>query len=154
MQVYLTGAITGRSEGEISDWRSSLRDRCQGIDFVDPTLDGYDAVEAFQQRESAQQALERLAHGRFVVERNKLLIKAADLVVANFMGSRDRASIGGVGEVFLAHALGKPIVIIREQSGNVHDHAMLNAMATQVCFSLDEGCAAIEAFRGGRLHIA
>jgi hypothetical protein len=154
MQVYLTGPITGRSEEAITDWRRFLRERCQGIDFVDPTLDGYDAANAYESRENAPQALERLAHGRFVVERNKLLIRAADLVVANFLGAGARASIGSVGELFLAHAFSKPIVIVREEAGNVHDHAMLNALATQVCFSLEDAAAAVEAFRGGRLHIA
>src|SRR5690349_6741739 len=98
MQVYLTGPITGRSDDAIADWRGFLREHCQGIDFIDPTLDGYDAANAYESRENASQALERLAHGRFVVERNKLLIRAADLVVANFLGAGARASIGGVGE--------------------------------------------------------
>jgi hypothetical protein len=154
MQVYLIGPITGHSEDAIADWRRFLRDRCQAIDFVDPTLDGYDATSAFQQPQRPSRALERLAQGRLVIERNKLLIRGADLVVANFLGAKDRASIGGVGELFLAHAFAKPIIIVREKSGNVHDHAMLNALATRVCFSLEEACGAIDAFQGGRLHIA
>jgi len=62
-------------------------------------------------------------------------------VLANFLRS-DRASIGSIGELFWANALRIPIVIVREQSGNVHDHAMLNAIASVVTSSLEDGCEA------------
>lgn len=154
MQVYLTGPITGRSNKRIADWRTYVRQRCQGIDFVDPSLQHSDPSNAYKKKETDSEALRRLSHGRFVIDRNKLLIKGADLVFANFLEATDRASIGGVGELFFANAFGKPIVLVRERHGNIHDHAMLNAIATKVCFSLDDGCDAISAILGQQLHIA
>jgi hypothetical protein len=74
-------------------------------DFVDPSLEHSDATNAYKKKENDSEALRRLSHGRFVIDRNKLLIKSADLVFANFLDANDRASIGSVGELFFANAL-------------------------------------------------
>jgi hypothetical protein len=153
MQVYLVGPITGKSRKQIADWRLSVRQLCPGIEFVDPALAPFDATKAYLKHETSSQALERLNHGRLVLDRNKLLIKNSDLVLANFLGA-DRASIGSIGELFWANAFSKPIIVVRERTGNVHDHAMLNSIASRVCFSLEEGCEAVRAILGQSLRIA
>lgn len=113
-----------------------------GVDVYDPASSPYDAKLASDARETPSDALARLMHGRLVVDRNKHIIQSSDVVLANFLSS-DRASIGSIGELFWANAFRIPIVIVREPSGNVHDHAMLNAIASVVTSSLEDGCEAV-----------
>lgn len=143
MRIYLSGPISGASRNEIAGWRQ----RVGGIlpphvNIYDPAASPYDAALAYAATETPAAALERLMHGRLVVDRNKHIIQSSDAVLANFLQS-DHASIGSIGELFWANAFRIPIVIVREQSGNVHDHAMLNAIASVVASSLEEGCNAV-----------
>jgi len=154
MRAYLTGPITGKSSAEIVDWRKFLREQCQDIEFVDPTLADVNAEDSYVKHETASEALQRLNYGRLVIDRNRTLIKSCDLVLANFLTAANRASIGSVGELFLANAFGKPVIIVRQQFGNIHDHAMLNAIASRVCFSLEAGCETLISFAWEHLHIA
>jgi len=111
------------------------------VEVYDPAALFYDAASAYDTAESPPNALARLMHGRLVVDRNKHVIQSSDVVLANFLHS-DHPSIGSIGELFWANAFRIPIVIVREGSGNVHDHAMLNAIASVVVSTLEEGCEA------------
>lgn len=151
MKLYLTGPITGAEDGEICGWRSEARRLLSPeIELVDPASAPYDPVPAYKRPEKPAAAVKRLLHGRFVVDRNKHLIRTCDVVLANFLGA-EKTSIGSVGELFWADALGKPIVIVREKSGNVHDHAMLNAIASSVCHTLPSGCDAVQNILGASM---
>lgn len=142
MRIYLSGPISGASGEEIADWRKRAGAMFPaGLDVYDPASLPHDAELASNVPETPSAALARLMHGRLVVDRNKHIIQSSDVVLANFLHS-ERASIGSIGELFWANAFRIPIVIVREQSGNVHDHAMLNAIASVVTSSLEGGCEA------------
>lgn len=142
MKVYLSGPISGSLDELIVDWRRRVLEFLpSGVEVFDPALAHYDATPAHAQPETAEAALERLRHGMLVVDRNKHLIQSSDLVLANLLAA-DHASIGAIGELFWANAFRVPIVIVRERDGNVHDHAMLNAIASIVTHSLEDGCTA------------
>lgn len=143
MRIYLSGPISGASRGEIAGWRQRVAGMLPPhVTVYDPAASPYDAALAYEAAESPSAALGRLMHGRLVVDRNKHIIQSSDVVLANFLYS-DRASIGSIGELFWANAFRIPIVIVREQSGNIHDHAMLNAIASVVVSSLEDGCEAV-----------
>jgi hypothetical protein len=142
MRIYLSGPISGASRDDIAGWRQCVAGMLpQHVDVYDPAVLSYDVALAYETAESPSAALARLMHGRLVVDRNKHIIQSSDVVLANFLHS-ERASIGSIGELFWANAFRIPIVIVREQSGNIHDHAMLNAIASVVVTSLEEGCDA------------
>jgi hypothetical protein len=140
MRVYLAGPITGHPTEEVKNWRNFVREQVQVAEFIDPALLPFDATDAYKARETASKALRRLNHGRLVLTRNRILIENSDIIFANFLGAKHRVSIGVVGELFWANSFNKPIIIIREKRSNIHDHAMLNAMASRICYSLEEGC--------------
>lgn len=143
MRVYLSGPISGASNEEIVDWRKrAVALLPAGVDIYDPAASPYDVGLASDATEAPSAALARLMHGRLVVDRNKHIIQSSDVVLANFLHS-ERASIGSIGELFWANVFRIPIVIVREPSGNIHDHAMLNAIASVVTPSLEEGCEAV-----------
>lgn len=146
MRIYLVGPMTGQSGGDIKDWRSTVKSLISDADFVDPAVWDVDKKEWFHQKERPSEALRRRDHGRLVADRNKLLIKSSDLVFANLLGAK-KASIGSVGELFWGNSFGKPVIVVREAVGNVHDHAMVNAIATRICNSIEEGCDVLKEFK-------
>lgn len=145
MRIYLSGPITGRTDEAIKSWREVAADKLSPFaEIIDPTLAPYDSEVAFRKHEGPPEALERLRHGLFIVRRNKNLIRSSDVVLANLLGCDSNASIGSIGEICWAHVFDKPIIIARETFGNVHDHAMLNAMASEIVFSLDDAFRVIK----------
>lgn len=143
MKVYLTGPVSGAQSDAMAAWRGKVKEILpETVQIVDPTASPVDQSLAYQRPENDTDRLARLMHGRLVIDRNKHLIQSSDVILANFLGTH-RASIGSIGELFWAHAFRVPIVIIREAAGNVHDHAMLNAIASVVTHSIDDACAAV-----------
>ena len=149
MRVYLSGPMTGYIDVEIASWREIATQQLQSFaEIIDPAVYNYDAEPAFELPKFAERDLQRVYHGSFVVKRNKKLIHSCDVVLANLSGANGKASIGSIGELFWADAFDKPIVIVREANGNVHDHAMLNAIAAVVCHSLEDAISAISELAG------
>lgn len=144
MKVYLSGPISGSADNAIEGWRTRVA-RLLGrkAEIIDPAASPYDASLAYQHLEAESEKMQRLLHGRLVVDRNKHLIQSSDIVLANFVGA-PRASIGSIGELFWANAFRVPIIVVREAMGSVHDHAMINAIASVVTHSLDDGVKAVE----------
>ena len=144
MRVYLSGPMTGHADSAIKPWRQVAADRLSQIcEVIDPALSHYDSDPAFEKSEKPTQAIKRLRQGLYIVHRNRNLIRSSDMLLANLLHTGTKASIGSIGEIYWADAFGKPIIIVREQHGNVHDHAMLNAIASYICYTLDEAFAAI-----------
>ncbi|MCR6672718.1 nucleoside 2-deoxyribosyltransferase [Devosia ginsengisoli] len=144
MQIYLVGPITGQSTAGVLNWRERLKLAMPDQQFLDPASAPFDAsLVTAASSQSVPQTLKRLQHGRFVIDRNKRLVRAADVVFANLLEAQDRISIGSVGELFWANAFGKPIVVVRNPVADPHDHAMLNAIASRICSTTEEGCDAL-----------
>jgi hypothetical protein len=142
MKIYLSGPMTGSSTEDVVRWRQkATKLLSEQAEVFDPALALYESKSSYAQPESPAEALLRLRHGLLVVDRNKHQIQSSDVVLANFLHA-DHASIGSIGELFWANAFRVPIVIVREPIGNVHDHAMLNAIASVVTHNLEDGCEA------------
>jgi nucleoside 2-deoxyribosyltransferase len=143
MRVYLSGPITGLKKSDIQLWRERAFSLLSpSVQVIDPARSYYDETKSFEKKTISEE-MQRLRHGRFIVDRNKNLIKDCHVVLANFLGARTRVSIGSVGELHWADAFGKPIILVRHTHGNVHDHAMLNAIASEICFDLETACEVI-----------
>lgn len=143
MKVYLSGPMTGSTAEGIVGWRDRVLELLpRHVEIFDPALARCDSTSAYIQRESPAEELMRLRHGLLVIDRNKHLIQSSDVVLANFLQAR-RASIGSIGELFWANAFRVPIIIVRERTGNVHDHAMLNGIASIITHTLEDGCKAV-----------
>jgi nucleoside 2-deoxyribosyltransferase len=145
MRIYLSGPITGYADAAIRSWRSRAIQHLSPLgEVIDPTRASYDSEVAFQKQESPPEALDRLRHGLLIVRRNRNLIRSCNVVLANFLGAGSKASIGSIGEIYWADAFGKPVIIVRERFGNVHDHAMLNAIASRIVHTLEDAFKVIE----------
>lgn len=139
--VYLSGPITGADAEGICAWRSNTRNLlASGIAIIDPTRQVYDSRTYYNTESEPLELLRRADHGKLVVNRNFSDIKSSSLLLANLVGAQERVSIGTCGEIHWAFSLNIPVVIARERTGNVHDHAMLNAIAMHVSETLDDAC--------------
>ncbi|WP_155253320.1 hypothetical protein [Bradyrhizobium japonicum] len=141
--IYLSGPITGTSARE-DGWRAAVRRKLPpAFTFFDPSIQSADRRIGYLQSLTPTQDLERLRHGKFTADRNRHQIAKSDVLLCNFLHAKDRVSIGSVGEIHWASAFNIPIIIIRERQGNIHDHAVLNALASELCFSLDDACSVL-----------
>jgi len=135
--VYLSGPITGCSSAVFSDWRKHVtRQLKNGISAVDPTRDATDPTVVSERVLTDSERLRNLLHGKEILDRNKADLQNCDLVLANLLDAA-RVSIGSVGEIFWANAFGKPVVIVRQEHHDVHDHGLLNSIATCIFYDLD-----------------
>lgn len=146
--VFLCGPVTGQTSAQMQDWRRIASERlgAHNIVALDPTRQIIDATVGSALTYSDEVALERLQHGHAVTQRDRFDVQRSDLVLANFLGATGeeaRVSIGSVGELFWADAYRKPIVLVREKEGNIHDHAMLSDLAGWIFHDLEVALEAV-----------
>jgi nucleoside 2-deoxyribosyltransferase len=126
--VYLCGPITGLSLREARGWRRTVARALAGeAEVIDPTRDSPDTTRRSESAATQVLSAKRLLHGKHTIARDRYDIRRSDLVLACFLGIRS-VSIGAVGEIFWADAMGKPVVLVRE-ADNIHNHDMLNEIA-------------------------
>jgi nucleoside 2-deoxyribosyltransferase len=126
--VYLCGPITGTSAAQAMTWRQDVAAALDVVaEVIDPTRDAVDYVQRSADAAAQRLTADRLRHAKGIVTRDRFDIRRSDLVLACFLGAR-AVSIGSVGEIFWADAMGKPVVIVREDD-NPHNHDMLNEIA-------------------------
>lgn len=135
--VYLSGPISGCSEEQAGGWREYVTARlASGICVIDPMRDAVDFSVLSDERLDDTARLRSLTHGREILVRNQTDIRRCDLLLVNFL-SAQRVSIGSIGEICWAEAFRKPVIIVRESHGNLHDHGLINAIACGRFDSLD-----------------
>jgi hypothetical protein len=135
--VYLSGPISGCTERQAAGWREYVAAHlAAGIRVVDPMRDAVDFSVLGDEHLDDAGRLRNMMHGREILGRNRTDILRCDLLLANFLGAH-RVSIGAIGEIFLAEAFRKPVIIVREPQGNLHDHGLINAITCGLFESLD-----------------
>lgn len=154
--IYLSGPITATSARE-DNWRTAARRKLPpAFTFFDPSLQLADRSVGYLEPLTSAEDLERLRRGKFIADRNRHQMRKSDALLCNLLHAKDRVSIGSVGEIHWANAFGIPIIVVRQRHGNIHDHAILNAIASELCFSLDEACRLLVGMfdRGKKRHIS
>jgi len=131
-RVYLAGPITGCSYEGCTDWRNKAREELADYDIEAyspmrakgylrdgdrPIADAYDS-----------DPLRPLSTSQGLLARDRMDVMACDLLLVNFLGAH-RVSIGTCVEVGWADLLRKPVVLVMEPEGNVHDHSFLTGTA-------------------------
>jgi hypothetical protein len=138
--VYLGGPITNTEEGARVDWRETCRNRfAPEIQVISPLRQKVETVDESHEL-SADQRLQLMQHGRGVAARDRYDVARCDLLFMNLKNSK-YVSIGSVGEIFWTDAYRKPVIVVREH-GNIHTHAMLDALVGWIFSDLDEAISA------------
>jgi nucleoside 2-deoxyribosyltransferase len=134
--VYLAGAITNAANSPATDWRTECRNGlAPEIDSISPTRQRMEVIDESKELTSDER-LRLILHGRSIAARDRFDISRCDLVLANLKNS-SKVSIGSVGEIFWADAYRKPVILVRER-GNIHTHAMLDALVGWIFEDLNE----------------
>ena len=126
--VYLAGAITGESYGGATDWREYVRTRLSpGIVGLSPLraktyLEGEKAIGDCYDTQNGMST--PLSTSRGIMTRDYFDCRNCDIMLANLLETKI-VSIGTVMECAWAYAFDKPLIIVMEEEGNLHEHAMI-----------------------------
>ena len=137
-KVYLAGPITGLSYDGCTDWREAVIQQLEqfNIDGVSPMrhkdylLDKTSIADEYHDKVLSSQ--------RGIFARDTWDVQRTDATFVNLLGASN-VSIGTVMEISWAWAARKPIVLVMEQNGNIHDHAMLREACPFRVNTIDEG---------------
>lgn len=125
--VYLAGPITGLTYAGCTDWRQMAKVELAfyGIDGFSPMRHKEDLHAESMVADCYENIL--LSSQRGLTERDRYDCTRCDMVIANMLGAQ-RVSIGTVIEMGWADANRIPIVLVMEEKGNLHDHAMVREL--------------------------
>ena len=123
-KVYLAGPISGLTYDEGQDWRAYAVGvlASRGIEGFSP-LRRKDFLRHAGVIEGAFEFHE-LASSRGIMTRDHFDCQTSDVILANLLGSK-RVTIGTVMEIAWAFAYRKPLVVVMEPEGNLHEHPMI-----------------------------
>lgn len=159
--VYLAGPITGLSYDDATNWRTVAKEHLgrSGIKAVSPLRakvylrdltnieDSYDD-EQVAELASDQAALTNMSTPRGITSRDRFDCLNCSVILANLSGATERVSIGTAMEIAWADANRIPAVVIMEEEGNPHDHAMINECTAFRVKTLEEGLEVVRAILG------
>ena len=128
-EVYLAGPITGLTFGDCTNWRDNFAKllNCTNIHTLSP-MRGKDHLAIDKQTDEEHKIQDSyddnpMTSKNGINTRDYNDVKRSDVVVFNMLGA-ERVSIGTVMEMAWCRAFGKPVVLIMEDSGNIHEHCM------------------------------
>ena len=135
--VYLAGPITGLSYSEVTDWREKVK-----VDLADVGLVGLSPMrykKFLGEERVIKDAYQKipLASQRGLTTRDRFDVGRSDVILANVLQAQ-KVSLGTVLELGWADCLRKPIILVIEESGNCHDHAMLREISSFRVSDLDD----------------
>lgn len=146
--VYLAGPITGLTFDGASDWRDVAK-----AELARVGVKGFSPLRAkeYLRSEGVLTAdcagygdLNCLSSPRGIMTRDRWDATRCDAVLVNLLGAQ-RVSIGTVMEIAWADAKRKPLIVVMEPTGNVHDHAMITEAIGFRVTSLNEGINVVKA---------
>ena len=141
--VYLAGPITGATYGECTDWRGYVTTELEPdiISFSPMRHKSYLSGET-QIGDSYEHTV--LSSQRGIFARDSYDCSKVDMVFVNLLGAT-RVSIGTVMEIAWAWSYRKPIILVMEDTGNIHEHSMLKEACPFRVTSLKEGVNTVKA---------
>lgn len=129
--VYAAGPITGLSFTGATDWRNDLQLLLKDKVKVLSPLRAKDYLknetvigDSYEQEKIDSPLTHVLSSSRGITTRDRNDVMNSDIILVNLLGAT-KVSIGTVMEIAWADMLRKPVVLVMEKTGNVHDHAMI-----------------------------
>lgn len=141
--IYLAGPITGTTYGECTDWRDYVTTELEPdiISFSPMRHKSYLSGET-QIGDSYEHTV--LSSQRGIFARDSYDCSRVDALFVNLLGAT-RVSIGTVMEIAWGWSYRKPIILIMEDAGNIHEHSMLREACPFRVRTVEEGIHTIKA---------
>ena len=139
--VYLSGPISGLMYDEAAlGWRKEVGTILEtaGAIVLDPTkleTEHYSSEEPISPLADQQSIM---LNWKSITTKDRFYVQETDIVLLNLLGAT-RVSIGSMLELGWADLLRKPVILVMENEGNLHDHAMVREMVGFHTDSLDQG---------------
>lgn len=152
--AYLAGPITGCSFDGCVDWReyvvkklppeiiglSPMRGKTylEGLEKIADAY-SYDSKTGYEtvKRTRATHLSGVMSCSRGIITRDFNDCRRADVLIVNFL-SAEKVSIGTVMEIAWAKAFNVPVILVMEEKGNPHEHAMISECVGFRVKNLDE----------------
>lgn len=145
--VYLAGPITGLTYQGCTDWREEMirqlaQHQIKGLSpmRMKAYLEQYGIMKADARPEYEAAGL--FSSQRAIVTRDHYDCTHCDVLLVNLLGAKT-VSIGTMFEVAWAWMKRTPIVLMIEQTGNVHEHMFVNETYGFRVTNMDDAVAAI-----------
>lgn len=139
--VYLSGPITGLTYEGSTDWREYARRRLAELDIegLSPMRGKEFLKNAGTITDNMQAVLEHaMSQDAAIVTRDRWDTTRCDFMLVNLLGA-ERVSIGTIVELGWADLARRPVVLVMEVKGNVHEHAFVRQLSGYRVETLDEG---------------
>jgi nucleoside 2-deoxyribosyltransferase len=139
--LFLSGPITGLSYNEVVAWRDMVRAELQscGIICFSPMrgfkewLGGETKIkESYQENPSGTDAA--------ITDQDYFDVARCDVLMVNLLNTKE-ISKGTLFEIAWAYQLRKPLILVIEKQGNVHEHPMVRRAATYRVDTVADGIA-------------
>lgn len=128
-RVYLAGPISGLNYDGAQDWRTVAKEFLSdyGVKAVSPlrAKEYLRGIPALTKDCAGYGQLNCMSAPRGIMTRDHYDATQSDALLVNLLGAKS-VSIGTVMEIAWAWDNGLPVVVAMEDSGNVHEHAMIN----------------------------
>lgn len=128
-RVYLAGPISGLTYDGAQDWRNVAKTELAkyNVKAVSPlrAKDYLRGIPALTKDCAGYGSLNCMSSPRGIMTRDHYDATTSDALLVNLLGAKD-VSIGTVMEIAWGWDNGLPVVVAMEESGNVHEHAMIS----------------------------
>ena len=128
-KIYLAGPISGITYDEGEGWRDVISMNLpEHIKVLSP-LRGHDFLKDYGIICGASKNNHPLVTDSAIVSRDRRDIMLCDAVIMNLLDTTS-ISIGTMIEVGWIDAYRKPLILVMANTGNIHEHSMLRAIAS------------------------
>lgn len=136
-KVYLAGPISGLSYNNSTEWREDVQKQ-----LVDSGIDCYSPLRGksyLKQETNISDSYEDsvLSSQKGIFNRDSYDCQHCDLIFVNLLNT-ERVSIGTVMEIAWGWAFRKPIVLIIEKEGNLHNHSMVREASSFIVNNVED----------------
>jgi nucleoside 2-deoxyribosyltransferase len=142
-KLYLAGPIAGLDYEGCTDWRKVVTHSLfQKMECYSP-MRGKSFLMGKGVLHGGDYPDHVLSSKKGIMGRDFNDVKRADALLVNLLNP-PAVSIGTVMEIGWAYCMQKPVVMIMEKNGNIHDHLMVNECCTYRTDDLEEAIALCE----------
>lgn len=138
--MYLAGPLDGCTYEESIAWRDDVISALENIVECLSPLRGKDELAGTTLGGAGNS---HLTSQRGIFRRDLDDVKRSDIILVNLLGAK-KASIGTTSEIAWAYLLGKIVVIVMEEKGNIHDHLFIREELAYRVTSVSEAISLVK----------
>lgn len=136
--IYLAGPIIGLTFGESENWRDYVKGKLPEMACFSPLRCSEHLLRHRGALIETSYEDNPMTSADGIMVRDHLDVMNRDLTFC-FLTGAPRVSIGTVMELGFAYAHRKPVILVMEKTGNIHEHCMVRKAGVFSTDDLDEG---------------